>query len=319
MNIAHQILTEPLVNPDKREKTIASDHLKGPQTIHFILYEAIPFIGFITAIVLLWWFPLSLVEVGLFIGMWFLTQIGFSVGWHRLFSHNAFKTSTPIRVILAILGSMAAPGPLILAVAAHRRHHEFADKPEDPHSPHLYGEGFGAKLRGLWHAHEGWLVTNKEHANTIHYVPDLLRDQAITTVSRYYQVWVLLGLVIPAVLGGVLTGLWMGAFQGFLWGGLVRIFLVNNLINGVNSIAHVFGRRAFNTNDHSQNNLCLVLPALGEGWHNNHHAFPQSAIFGLEWWQIDIGGWVIRVLEKLGLVWDVKAPTAAMIEAKKAI
>jgi stearoyl-CoA desaturase (Delta-9 desaturase) len=318
MNSPCEAITEPLVNPDKRQKIVTGLHLKVPQTIHFILFEVVPFFGFIAAIVLLWWIPISSVELSLFISMWFLTQIGFSVGWHRLFSHNAFKTNVVVRVILAILGSMAAPGPLLLAVAAHRRHHEYADEPGDPHSPHLFGEKFGAKLKGFWHAHDGWLATNREHANTIHYVPDLLRDKAITTVSRYYLLWVTLGLVIPAVVGGVLTESWMGAFLGFLWGGLVRMFFVNNLINGVNSFSHVFGGRAFNTPDRSRNNLWLALPSLGEGWHNSHHAFPQSAVFGLEWWQIDIGGWVVRILEMLGLIWDVRIPTPDTIKAKKA-
>ena len=318
MDLTSQVITETLINPDKRQKTVTAPHLTVPQTIHFILFEVVPFLGLITAIVLLWWIPLNWVNLGLFISLWFLTQIGFTVGWHRLFSHNAFKANVVLRVTLAILGSMAAPGPLLLAVAAHRRHHEYADQPGDPHSPHLFGVGFGDQIKGFWHAHDGWLVTNREHPNTIHYVPDLLRDKALTTVSRYYLLWVTLGLVIPAVIGGIFTNSWLGAFQGFLWGGLVRIFFVNNLINGVNSFSHVFGGRSFNTPDHSRNNLWLALPSLGEGWHNSHHAFPQSAIFGFDWWQIDIGGWVVLLLEKLGLISDVKIPTADTIKAKKA-
>ena len=317
MNPEPPLLTKPIVELTQTE-TISSAALKAPQILHFFLFQSVPCVGFIIALVLLSWFPISSVEVGLLIGMWFLTQGGFTVGWHRLFSHRAFKTTTPVRIILAILGSMAAQGPLLLAVAEHRRHHEYPDQQGDPHSPHLHGEGFGGRLKGLWHSHAGWLVTTNEHANTIRYVPDLLRDRAISTVSQYYLLWVVLGLSIPTILGGVITNSWIGACQGFLWGGLVRIFLVNNLIGGVNSIVHVYGGRGFNTNDQSRNNIWLALPTLGEAWHNNHHAFPQSAIFGLRWWQIDIGGWLILTLEKIGLAWDVKAPTTAMIEAKKA-
>jgi stearoyl-CoA desaturase (delta-9 desaturase) len=318
MNSDSSVLNKPLGEQTQARETIASDSLKVPQIIHFFLFQIIPCVGLIIALVFWRWFPINSLSLGLFTGMWFLTQGAFTVGWHRLFSHRAFKTTTTVRVILAILGSMAAQGPLLLAVAEHRRHHEHPDKQGDPHSPHLHPAGWLGRLQGLWHSHVGWLVTANEHANTIRYVPDLLRDKAITSVSRYYLLWVALGLAIPTVLGGVISNSWIGACQGFLWGGLVRMFFVNNLIGGVNSIVHVYGSRGFNTDDHSQNNFWLALPTLGEAWHNNHHAFPQSAIFGLRWWQFDIGGWLILILEKLGLAWNVKTPASNTVEAKKA-
>jgi stearoyl-CoA desaturase (delta-9 desaturase) len=159
---------------------------------------------------------------------------------------------------------------------------------------------------------------NSDITNFALFAKDLLQDSTLVKVNRLYWTWVMLGLGIPAVLGGILTASWMGALQGFLWGGLVRIFLINNILAwGNNSIGHYYGSRPFKVNDQSRNNFWLAVQNFGEGWHNNHHAFPNSAIMGLEWWQIDMGGWVIRVLEKLGLAWEVKVPSAAAREAKR--
>ena len=319
MNFAIQDNTQSLVNPISDRKVIRGSHFKVPQRLHFVLFEVAPFLGLIIAIILLPTYPPGGIELSLFVCFWILTQLGFSVGLHRLFSHNAFKTSAMGRAIWAILGCMAAPGPLLLAVAAHRRHHEYADQVEDPHSPNVYGEELWVKIHGFWHAHQGWLATNDEHPNTIYYVPDLLRDKTVTTVSRYYLVWVFLGFLIPTAIAGIAAHSWMGAFLGFLWGGLVRMCFVNSLINGVNSFCHVMGGRAFNTPEYSRNLLWLAIPSLGEGWHNSHHAFPQSAVFGLEWWQFDFGGLVILALQRLNLVWDVNVPSAKMIKGKKAL
>jgi stearoyl-CoA desaturase (delta-9 desaturase) len=268
-----------------------------------------PFLGFIAAIVLFWDYALGPVALGLLISMYAATIIGIGVGFHRLFSHRAFKTNGVVRVILAILGSMAAQGPVLFWAATHRRHHAYSDQPGDPHSPHLHGDGISGLFRGLWHAHTGWLFVH-EVTDWTHYIPDLLRDTILFKVNQLYFVWVFLGLLIPTILGGILTGTWVGAFQGFLWGGLVRTFLVHHITWSVNSITHVCGTRPFHSRDQSRNNILIALLAFGEGWHNNHHAFPSSARHGLEWWQIDWNGCVIRILEMIGLAWDVKVPTA---------
>lgn len=295
--------------------TLANDYLQNIYKRLSLLTVLIPFFGSVVAIGLLWRFGISPVEVGLLISMYALTILGIEVGFHRHFAHHAFQTTTPIRVILAILGAMAAQGGVTFWVAHHRRHHQYTDLPGDPHSPHLNGDGIRGRLIGLWHSHMGWILAG-EITNSLIFAKDLLRDPVIAKVNRLQQVWVILGLVIPAVLGGILSGTWLGAFQGFIWGGLVRVFLGHHFIQSINSICHVYGGRLFDTDNYSTNNLWLAIPTWGQSWHNNHHAFPNSAIIGLKWWQIDLGAWVIRTLEFLGLAWNVKAPKEEMIEAK---
>jgi stearoyl-CoA desaturase (delta-9 desaturase) len=277
----------------------------------------IPFLGFVVAMILAWKYGISRVEIGILIGMYTTIMIGVTVGFHRYFAHRAFQANGVLKVILAILGSMAAQGPILFWVASHRCHHAYSDQPGDPHSPHLHGKGIWNLLRGLWHAHIGWMFSDKI-ANSLYYAPDLLRDLTLFKINQLYFVWVSLGLIIPAVLGGVLMGTWIGVFKGFLWGGLVRIFLVNQACWSVGSIGHTFGSRPFNTHDYSANNFWVALIAFGEGLQNNHHAFPSSAKHGLRWWEPDLSAWVIRILEMVGLAWDVKTPTVRMIaEAKK--
>ena len=289
----------------RQNLTIASDYLQTRYRRLSLVTAAIPFIASVIAIGLLSLLGIGPVEVGLLVCMYALTTLGIEVGFHRHFSHHAFQTTTAVRAILAILGSMAAQGGVIYWVANHRRHHQYTDLPGDPHSPHLGEDGIRGRLRGLWHAHIGWTLEG-EVTNSMLFAKDVLRDPVIAKINQLQQIWVVLGLAIPAVLGGVLTWTWMGAFQGFLWGGLVRIFLGHQFIGSTNSICHVYGSRPFNTNDHSANNMWLALFTWGQSWHNNHHAFPNSAIVGLEWWQIDLGAWVIRLLEFAGLVWNVK-------------
>ena len=309
--------TELLIGSSKRQKiTIKNDYLKQLQQRFALATVLIPFLGSVLAIGLLWRSGIGAVEVGLLVSMYALTVVGIEIGFHRHFSHRAFQASLPVRVILAILGSMAAEGPVIHWVSNHRRHHQYSDQMGDPHSPHLHAEKKLGGLRGLWHAHVGWLFES-ELTNSMLYAKDLLRGSAITKINQMYLIWVILGLAIPAVLGGVLTWTWMGICQGFLWGGLVRIFLVHQVTWSTNSIVHVYGSRPFDTNDCSMNNIWLALPTFGGSWHNNHHAFSNSAITGLKWWQIDLSGWVIRTLEFAGLVWDVKTPTVEMIEAQR--
>ena len=257
-------------------------------------------------------------EIGLLVSLYILTLVGISVGFHRLFSHSTFQAHVAVKILLAILGSMACQGPLIYWVSNHRRHHQYSDKPGDPHSPYYIEEEAIDPILGLWHAQVGWTFTH-EITNTFLFAKDLLRDSVISKVNQLYYFWVLLGLVIPTVLGGILTGTSMGLLSGFLWGGCIRLFLSYHFTNSINSITHLYGKRPFDTKEQSTNNICLAIPTIGEAWHNNHHAFPNSAKFGLQWWQVDLGYWVIRTLEVFGLAWDVKAPTAGMIEAKKAI
>ncbi|MEH1885483.1 MULTISPECIES: acyl-CoA desaturase [unclassified Nostoc] len=306
-----------LASTKEAKITIKNDYLQTVQKRFAAATIAIPLIGTLIALKFAWDFGISLIELELFLVFWFLTMVGgVTVGNHRLLSHCSFKTHPSVRVTLAILGSMAAQGPVINWVSNHRRHHQYSDQIGDTHSPNLYqGEPWG-KLRGMWHSHIGWMLTG-ELTNSTVFAKDLLQDSVMTKINQQYLTFVVLGLLIPSILGGLLSGTWIGIWQGFLWGGLVRIFVVHHLTWSLNSIVHLYGSRSFNTNEKSTNNVWLAIPTGGEAWHNNHHAFPNSAKFGLQWWQVDLGDYLIRTLEVLGLAWDVKVPTPGMIEAKK--
>jgi len=230
---------------------------------------------------------------------------GLCVGYHRHFSHGAFSASPRVRACLAALGAMGGQGPLIYWVSVHRRHHEHGDAEGDPHSPNQHGRGRIGTLRGLWHGHFGWSL-GYGMPSAAHYCPDLLREPRLVAISRHYRAWVVLGLVLPALAGGLLTWTWSGALGGFLWGGLVRLFLSSNSTWSLNSICHRFGTRPFATRDASTNVGWLALPTLGESWHNNHHAHPSSAAHGLSGRQLDLNYQLIRLLEALHLVRDVR-------------
>ncbi len=267
----------------------------------------VPFLGLVTAIVLLWGRGFSWVELGLMLGMYLLTVLGITVGYHRLFSHHSFETNRVVQFLLAVLGSMAVQGPLLKWVALHRRHHQFSDTADDPHSPHAHDQGFFGLLRGLWHAHLGWFF-QPDPPDLLRYVKDLRQSRALRLASALFPVWVLIGLLIPTVLGALWTLTWTGALCGLLWGGLARIFLVHHVTWSVNSVCHLWGSQPFPSGDESRNNFVFGLLALGEGWHNNHHAFPTSARHGLRWWQVDASYWVIRALCLCGLAWHVRQP-----------
>jgi len=235
-----------------------------------------------------------------------LTGVGITVGFHRMLTHRSFKTSAPLRALLAALGSAAIEGPVIEWVSNHRQHHQYSDQPGDPHSPHVdHGSGWSGALRGLFHAHVGWIYAGGALADEARYAKDLLADPVVRFIDRTFVVWVLAGLAFPFALGYALTGSLVGGLTGLLWGGAMRILFLHHATFSINSLCHFFGRRGYETHDQSRNNVWLALPTLGEAWHNNHHAFPTSARHGLHWWQLDPSGWLIAALERAGLVWDV--------------
>ncbi|MAY74879.1 MAG: acyl-CoA desaturase [Phycisphaerae bacterium] len=275
----------------------------------------IPFAGLVVGIVLLWGVVLSWPHLAVFGGMFLLTALGITVGYHRYFTHRSFKTFRPIAVLLAFLGSMAVEGSLLTWVADHRRHHQHSDEEGDPHSPRTHRSGIWGMLKGLWHAHMGWLFSEPP-ANRDRYTGDLRKSRSVRWMSRLFPLWVIVGLAIPAVLGGLLTMSWFGVLLGFIWGGLVRVFFVHHVTWSVNSICHLWGTRPFKTKDDSCNNPIFGVLALGEGWHNNHHAFPTSARHGLRWWEVDASYAVIWAMSKVGLAWDVRIPSPAQMAAK---
>ena len=240
--------------------------------------------------------------------MYVVTGLGITVGFHRHFTHRAFATSAPLRATLAVMGTMAIEGPITAWVADHRKHHAFSDVEGDPHSPHVdHGRGLRGALRGLAHAHVGWLFLHTQRANKRRYAPDLIADRTISFIDRTTLWWIGLGLALPFALGYVLGGTLNAALTGLLWGGAMRILLLHHVTYSINSLCHFFGRRPFITGDQSRNLAWLAPLTFGEAWHNNHHAFPTSAAHGLRGLQrmLDPSAFVISALARLGLVWDV--------------
>ena len=267
----------------------------------------VPFIAFLAAIALLWneyvgWHDLAVLAL-----MYVITGLGITVGYHRMLTHRSFQTYKPLEYVWAFLGSMAVQGPVIAWVADHRKHHAHTDEEGDPHSPHVgHGDGILGALRGLWYAHMGWLFDAHGRADGERYARDLVEDRGMRLMSRQFLSIVLIGLLIPAGLGYLLSGGTLkGAITGLIWGGLVRIFMLHHVTWSINSVCHFFGRRRFDVEDHSTNVFWLALPSFGESWHHNHHAFPRSAVHGLKWWEVDTSAMVIRAMKRLHLAWNV--------------
>jgi stearoyl-CoA desaturase (delta-9 desaturase) len=278
----------------------------------------VPFAGFVVAIALLWGGLVTARDLAIFAVMYALVGFGVTIGFHRLLTHRSFDAPGPVRAAFAILGSMSLQGAVIHWVADHRKHHAFADEDGDPHSPHTHGSrGWRGVLGGLWHAHTGWLFDREERASARRYARDLREDPTMRFIDRWFPLWVLLGLALPALAGLSLSG---GdpaaAATGFLWGGLVRVFLQHHATWSVNSICHMYGTRPFVTRDESRNNWAVALVSLGEGWHHNHHAFPTSARHGLRPLQLDPSYAVIRLMERVGLARDVRRPRPVEVARK---
>lgn len=297
------------------EPTPGGDFVPVHMRITMLVVVIVPFLGLIAGIILLWGHGFSWAQLAIFLAMYLLSGLGMTVGFHRLFTHRSFETTRPIKFILGILGSMTVEGPLLKWVATHRRHHQLSDTADDPHSPHVYGTGFLPMLRGFWHAHVGWLF-GPEAPGLTGYIKDLLPDHLLRAVSTLFPLWAVLGLLIPAILGGLLTMTWLGVLMGFLWGGLARIFIVQHMTFSINSVCHIWGGRPLRSRDESRNNVVFGVLGMGEGWHNNHHAFPTSARHGFTWWQIDVSYLVIRAMQALRLAWKVHVPRVEAIAAK---
>jgi stearoyl-CoA desaturase (delta-9 desaturase) len=267
-----------------------------------LLAVIIPFVAFLAALVLLWNRAVGPLDLAILAGLYLVSGVGVTVGFHRLLTHRAFEAHRPTKYLLAILGSLSVQGPVITWVADHRKHHAHTDEEGDPHSPHV---GHGSGLRGLLHAHMGWLMNNMGRAQRRRYAPELMEDRGMRAINRSFELIVVAGLAIPFALGYLIGGTLTAALTALLWGGLVRIFLLHHVTWSINSVCHFFGRRRFATEDHSTNVFWLALPSLGESWHHNHHAFPRAAQHGLRRWELDPSGAVIGLLERAGLAWNV--------------
>jgi stearoyl-CoA desaturase (Delta-9 desaturase) len=267
---------------------------------------ALPLLALAIAIALLWNRMVGLTEIAILAVGYLATGLGVTVGFHRLFTHRSFQTSRAVRYTFAILGQMAVEGDVLTWVADHRKHHQFSDRQGDPHSPHAdFGEGPIESLKGLWHAHTGWLFSRVGRADRQKYAKDLMADRGLRKIAQMFLPLVIVSLLLPAAVGWLLLGGWYGFVAGLVWGGGIRIFLLHHVTFSINSICHIWGRRRFASGDESRNVWWLAWLSFGESWHNNHHAFPASAFHGLRSREIDPGGWIIRCLERSGLAWRV--------------
>ena len=322
-------------SPDADQKTDGTDHdhhhddvIFDENTVSHRLVMlgtvVLPLLGLLAAILMAWQFGMvRWVDIVMMFGGWYLTGLGITIGYHRMLTHRSFETVAPIRLFWTAMGAFAVEGSPIDWCMVHRKHHRFSDHHGDPHSPHLHEGGFWNTMKGFWHSHTGWLFNaNWSKSERERYVPDLKDDPVLLSIDKNYVWWVTATLIIPLVIGGVI-GLFeavtvasfaKGAFLGFIWGGLARVCFSHHMTWSINSICHIFGSKDFKSSDDSRNNVIFGVLSHGEGWHNNHHAFPTSARHGLKWWQLDLSWMIIRSLEICGLAWNVKLPTAKQME-----
>ena len=283
-----------------------------------------PFLGFLAGIYYCWtigwmgWPFLVLIVMA-----WCMSGMGVTIGFHRLLTHSSFETYKPLRALWMMMGALSIEGSPLVWCAVHRKHHQRSDELGDPHSPNLHGKGLWNAIRGFFYGHCGWLLTTHwSKPDLSRYVPDLLQDKFLVWVDRFYYLWVLTSFAMPAGIGVLIAWLsgdplWKGALLGILWGGLVRVFMGHHITWSINSVCHMFGKRDYQTTDKSTNNLTCALLGFGEGWHNNHHAFPTSARHGLRWWEFDISWLTILMMKKLRLAWNVKVPSPELMATKR--
>ncbi len=284
----------------------------GPH-IGVYVFVIVPLIALLAAVPMAWGWGLGWVDVGLVLVFYVISGLGITVGFHRYLTHGAFKARRPLKIALAVAGSLAMQGAVIDWVSDHRRHHAFSDKEGDPHSPWLFGTGPAALARGFWHSHTGWLFS-RDQTNADRFTPDLLADRDIVRVDRMFVVLSVLTLLVPAALGGLLTWSWWGALTAFFWAGLVRVALLHHVTWSINSICHMIGDQPFAVRDHSRNVWPLAVLSFGESWHNLHHADPTCARHGVQRGQVDISARVIRGFERLGWAHSVRWPTPRRME-----
>ncbi|WP_184675780.1 acyl-CoA desaturase [Saccharothrix violaceirubra] len=271
------------------------------------LFAVIPALALAAAVPLAWGWGLGWVDIGLAVFFYTLTCLGVTVGFHRHFTHGAFKATRALRIALAVTGSMAMQGPVIGWVADHRRHHAYADREGDPHSPWLFGTSARSLAKGFWHAHMGWMF-QRDMTNPARFAPDLVADTDIRRVDRWFPALTAVTLLAPALAGGLLTWSWWGALTGFFWAGLVRVAVLHHVTWSVNSICHMIGDRPFTARDRSANFWPLAILSMGESWHNSHHADPTCARHGVRRGQIDVSARLIWLFGKLGWATGIHWP-----------
>ncbi|MDG1838902.1 MAG: fatty acid desaturase [Phycisphaerales bacterium] len=304
----------PLESHTNSSEDISPPLHRGARMI-VLLSVVSPPLALIAAMWLAWGNGFSPIDLALFAGMYLLCGLGITVGLHRYFTHKSFDCPRWVKCGLGITASMSCQGDLFWWCAVHRQHHQHSDEEHDPHSPNI---GSDSRIKRFLYSHFGWLF-DIEQPDLERYVPDLISDKDLRFINRLFPLWVALGLAIPTVLGGVITGTWAGALTGLLWGGIIRIGLEHHVTWSVNSVCHIWGKQPYESRDHSRNNPIVGVLALGEGWHNNHHAFPTSARHGLAWWQFDATWVAIRLMSFVGMAKNIKTPTNERMDRSRKV
>ena len=279
------------------------------------VFVAVPLLAVLAAIPLAWGWGLGWHDIVIALVFYVVTGMGITMGFHRHFTHSSFKAARPLHVSLAIAGSLAIEGPVLVWVADHRRHHKYSDKEGDPHSPWRFGNDWKALTKGLLYAHMGWMF-NPNRTSQEKFCPDLLADAPIRRVSNTFPLWVAVSLLAPALIGGLWSMSLAGALTAFFWASLVRICLLHHVTWSINSVCHTFGNEDFDVRDKSRNVAWLAIPSFGESWHNLHHSDPTCARHGALKGQIDISARTIWIAEKLGWAWDVRWPDEDRLSGK---
>jgi stearoyl-CoA desaturase (delta-9 desaturase) len=279
------------------------------------LFVAVPLLAVLAAIPLAWGWGLGWHDIVIAFVFYVVTGMGITMGFHRHFTHSSFKAARPLRVSLAIAGSLAIEGPVLVWVADHRRHHKYSDKEGDPHSPWRFGNDWKALTKGFLYAHIGWMF-NPNRTSQEKFCPDLLADPPIRRVSNTFPLWAMISLFAPALIGGLWSMSLAGALTAFFWASLVRICLLHHVTWSINSVCHTFGNEDFDVRDKSRNVAWLAIPSFGESWHNLHHSDPTCARHGALEGQIDISARAIWIAEKLGWAWDVRWPDEQRLSGK---
>jgi len=279
---------------------------KGEQTVLYV-FVLVPFLAVLATVPVAWGGWLGWTDVILAVAFYAVGLFGITVGFHRYFTHGAFKANRGLKIALAVAGSLAIEGPVIRWVTDHRRHHAYSDREGDPHSPWRFGESIGGLTKGFWWAHIGWMF-DPMHINQAKYAPDLLADRDLRRVDSLFPFWVTTSLLGPAVLGGLITWSISGALTAFFWASLVRLFVLHHVTWSINSVCHLIGERPYASRDKSANFWPLAILSGGESWHNSHHADPTCARHGVDRGQIDSSARLIWLFEKFGWATDVRWP-----------
>ncbi|MCG8918086.1 acyl-CoA desaturase [Actinokineospora sp. PR83] len=310
-------MTATLEAPQRGAKPILGRRRGGAEQVGVVLFVTTPLLAVAAAVPFAWGWGLGWSDVAIGAVFFVFTGLGVTVGYHRFFTHGAFKATRWLKVVLALAGGMSLQGSVTEWVADHRRHHAFSDKEGDPHSPWLFGTGPLAVAKGFWHSHMGWLF-DRDRTNAERFAPDLLADADLRRVDRLFPVLTVVSLLLPAAIGGLVTWSWQGALTAFFWAGIIRVALLHHTTWSVNSICHMIGERPFKSRDRAANFWPMALISFGESWHNSHHADPTSARHGVLRGQLDISARLIWFFEKLGWAWDVRWPTPARIAKLRA-